>query len=150
GALAEAFRAMDVTEREELTNELIKLPPKERLQRAVTWGQERNLLPPDLSPEIFERQVNLTDAHGELLKNHRPRPVEAPLHVWWARDRLQPGRPRTEWARYTSESIHEQVVEGNHFTIVRPPLCDAIAEGLKSALQAVRQSQQKSLLKLKA
>ncbi|MFP5261772.1 MAG: amino acid adenylation domain-containing protein [Blastocatellia bacterium] len=146
GVLAEAFIKMDAREREILIDELAKLPPKERLRRAVSWGQERNLLSPDLSPEVFEQQVNLTDAHGELIKNHQPRPIRTPIHVWWARERLQPGQPRTDWSRHTTDSVHAAVVEGNHFTIVRPPQCNVIAEGLKSRLRATGQERQETLL----
>jgi thioesterase domain-containing protein len=135
GVMAGAFAALSQSERREIVDRLASLEPQERIRQVVAWGMERNLITSSLSPEMFEQQVALAEIHTRLLGAHTSRIVEAPIHVWWARDKIREGRSRTDWSRYTTGETHTEIAEGNHFTMVRPPHCVALAGRLKERLE---------------
>ena len=137
GTFVDAFMALDAVEQQALRDELIGLPSVERLRRMMVWGQERNLLSPDISVNILEKQVNLTEIHQQLLRVHRPPQIQARLYIWWALDRLEGGLSRTDWSQYTTGASYTKIVDGNHFTIMRPPYLKTLAQELQEFLQTV-------------
>jgi thioesterase domain-containing protein/acyl carrier protein len=143
GVMAGAFAALDQAERQEIVDNLAALPPDERVRQVVALGIERNLIPSNLSPEMFEQQIALANMHTRLLGEHSSPVIETPIHVWWARDniRVQEGRSRTDWSKYTAGATHVEIVEGNHFTIVRPPHCQPLAALLKERLKLAREAE---------
>lgn len=141
GVMAGAFAALEQTERQALLDRFAALSPDERIRQAVAWGVERNLISSDLSPEMFEQQIALADTHTRLLGAHTSPVIEAPIHVWWARGNVREGRSRTDWSKYTAGATHAEIAEGNHFTIVRPPHCRALAARLKERLEQSREAE---------
>lgn len=135
GVMAGAFAALNQVEREAIVDTLAALPPDERIRQVVAWGIERNLITSNLSPEMFEQQIALAEMHNRLLGAHSSPMIEAPIDVWWARDRIREGRPRTDWSRYTAGTVFTEFAEGNHFTMVRPPHCRVLATKLEERLK---------------
>jgi amino acid adenylation domain-containing protein len=138
GTMAGALAALDPVKQQLLRAELLALSPKERLQRIIAWGRERHLLSSDLSLEALQRQAALTEIHVALCETHKVTPIQAPLHVWWARDDLQRRQPRTDWNRYTRGTIHTEIAEGNHFSMIQSPHVEVLAEQLTKCLQLSR------------
>jgi amino acid adenylation domain-containing protein len=137
GTFVDAFMALDVIEKQALRDELISLPAVERLRRMMVWGQERNLLSMDISVNILQQQVNLTEIHSQLLKIHRAPQIQAQLHIWWALERLEAGLSRTDWSKYTTCASYTEILDGNHFTVMRPPYIKTLAQRLQQILRAV-------------
>jgi amino acid adenylation domain-containing protein len=143
GVMAGAFAALGEGERQELVAQLTALPPEERVRQVVSWGIERSLIPADLSAEMFEQQITLANLHTRLLGEHSSPVIETPIHAWWARDnvRVQEGRSRTDWGKYTAGVAHTEIAEGNHFTIMRPPHCQSLAARLRERLVLTRKAE---------
>ena len=131
GTFFDAFIALDPVEQQELREELINLNSHQRLQRIMIWGQKRNLLPTDISIDILEKQLAIAEIHDRLLKVHRSPQIEAPLHVWWASYQLDEGLSYTEWSKYTASASFTNILDGNHFSIVRPPQIKTLARQLQ-------------------
>ncbi|MFD6416764.1 amino acid adenylation domain-containing protein [Streptomyces sp. NPDC060194] len=123
-----------------LRGRLRGLPLQERLKLLVALAEEGGRPVP--STDELLHQAELAETHERLVLDHRPSVVDAPLTVWWARDRL--GGRRASWAGSTRGGIREEVVlPGNHFTLLRPPHVAEVARRLTAALdpQAVPASE---------
>ncbi|NJR73456.1 MAG: alpha/beta fold hydrolase [Scytonema sp. CRU_2_7] len=144
GTFVDAFMALDAVEQQGLRDELISLLTLERLRRIMVWGQERNLLSTEISVEFLQKQVNLTEIHEQLLRVHRAPQIQARLYVWWALDKLDGGLSRTNWSQYTTDASYTEIVDGNHFTVMRTPHIQTLAQRLQECLRAVRSSELKS------
>ncbi|WP_329210711.1 amino acid adenylation domain-containing protein [Streptomyces sp. NBC_00683] len=132
-ALADSLPGLAVTLQETaaLRERLRGLPLQERLKQLITWAEERGL--PAVPTEALLLQAELAEQHEQLVLAHRPSGVDAPLTVWWARERLR--EPRTSWAPLTRGGIREEAtLPGNHFTLLRPPHVAEVARRLASAL----------------
>jgi thioesterase domain-containing protein len=79
---------------------------------------------------VLARHGRLIEQHERLLSAHHAPVVAAPLSVWWAAGSCPHGRPPTAWSKTTSGRVEVRVVEGHHYTILRPPAVSAIAAGL--------------------
>ncbi|MFE2018542.1 amino acid adenylation domain-containing protein [Streptomyces sp. NPDC059499] len=123
--------AMTLDEAAALRERLRGLPLQERLKQLITWAEERGF--PAAPTEALLLQAQLAEQHEHLVLTHRPSAVDAPLTVWWARERLR--EPRTSWAPLTRGGIREEAtLPGNHFTLLRPPHVAEVARRLASAL----------------
>ncbi|MGW4598702.1 alpha/beta fold hydrolase [Streptomyces sp. NPDC004457] len=132
-ALAGSLPGLDVTAEDTaaLRDRLRGLPLTERLKLLTTWAEERGsrVLP----SEALLRQAELAELHERLVLAHRPSVVDAPLTLWWARDRLR--EHRASWARQTRGGVREEAtLPGNHFTLLRPPHVAQVARRLAAAL----------------
>lgn len=135
GALATAFQALSSEQRQVLRAELLALSSDKRIQRVIHWGQERDLLPAELSLEIIQHQVILAEIHDKLLRAHEAPVVQAPLHVWWAREQMRTGISHTNWSKYSSATVRTETADGNHFTIIQSSQCRDLAERLQECLK---------------
>ncbi|WP_248277433.1 thioesterase domain-containing protein [Brasilonema octagenarum] len=143
GTFVDAFMTLDAVEQQGLRDELISLPTLERLRRIMVWGQERNLFSTEIAVEFLQKQVNLTEIHEQQLKVHHAPQIQARLYVWWALDKLDGGLSRTAWSQYTTGASYTEIVDGNHFTVMRTPHIQTLAHKLQECLRAVRSSELK-------
>ena len=134
GTFFDAFIALDAIEQQELRKELINLSSHQRLQWIMIWGQKRNLLPTDISIEILEKQLKIAEIHDRILKVHRSPQIDAPLHVWWASYQQYERLSYTEWSKYTTSTTSRKILDGNHFSIIRPPQIKTLAQELQKCL----------------
>jgi thioesterase domain-containing protein len=88
--------------------------------------EARDLLPARaVTADEFERAWHLYRAHARLIAEFSPRPIEAPLQLWWAQRRAS-----SRWVGSTYGTVRERLVGGTHYTIMRMPSVQAIAEEL--------------------
>ncbi|NJN11976.1 MAG: amino acid adenylation domain-containing protein [Richelia sp. RM1_1_1] len=137
GTFVDAFIALDAVKQQELREELINLTSRQRLQRIMIWGQKRNLLVTDISIDILEKQLNITKIHDRILKVHCSPKIEAPIHVWWASDKQDEILPHTDWSKYTTGESFTKILDGNHFSIIRPPHIQTLAQELQKSLETI-------------
>jgi amino acid adenylation domain-containing protein len=139
-SLGPAFIALSSEQRQSLRAELLALAPDERLQRIIHWGQKRGGLPSELSLEIVKSQVTLAEIHDRLLRSHEAPVVQAPLHVWWASERMNTELSRTDWSKYTRAAALSEIADGNHYSMLQPPQCHNLARRLEECLTAAMHS----------
>ncbi|MBD6619878.1 amino acid adenylation domain-containing protein [Komarekiella sp. 'clone 1'] len=134
GTFVDALMTLDTVQQQQLREQLISLTCVERLQLMMNWGQSQNLLSKELSEvsiEILQKQLELTEIHQKLLKNHQPPQIQAQIFIWWAAQQLTPKLPRTNWSQYTINTTHTKILDGNHFTIMLPPCNTTLAQQLQ-------------------
>jgi amino acid adenylation domain-containing protein len=134
GAIGAAMASLAPEERVSLRDELTGRSPEDRLRRAIHWARERGALPCGLPEDELVRQAALVERHVQLLERYRPRPIQAPIRVWWAREELAT-RPRTDWGRFTSGEVSYALVQGTHFTMVQQPGIGQIGKELRQQLK---------------
>ena len=138
GTMTNALATLEPVAQHTLRSELLGLPPLARLQRLISWGRERQLLPAGLPLEVLQQQVALTEAHLALLKTHRMATIHAPLYIWWARHGLQEAHARPDWSAYTLGPVRIEDAEGNHFSMLQAPHVQVLTAQLQACLQAVQ------------
>ena len=116
------------------------LSDEARLQQALVWAKQRHLVPDDMSLEMFRRQVDLYESHARMLNAHSAPVIKSPLHVWWARQSCVEGTPPTDWSKHTEAGIYEEILDGDHYTFLRPPNSEKLAARLKERLEMIRTS----------
>ncbi|HEX8088681.1 MAG TPA: amino acid adenylation domain-containing protein, partial [Blastocatellia bacterium] len=140
GLLGDTFINMDADEQAALKAELTGMPVKAQIHKVLARAQDQNLLDDGLSPEALQQQMMLAEIHGRLLQGHTAPIIQAPIHVWWARDKFDPGEARTEWEKHTLAEVTEQITDGNHFSLMRPPHCQTLAGRLGMVLARSQES----------
>ena len=133
----DVFTSLDAIEQEKLRNDLLDLSSYQRLQKIMTWGQEKNLLSTDISDislDILEKQLILREIHQRLTKVHHSPKIKAPIYSWCALDNLETKLSRTDWSKYTTGTSYEKTLDGNHFNIVRPPHIQNLARELETKI----------------
>ncbi|PMB52084.1 non-ribosomal peptide synthetase [Fischerella thermalis CCMEE 5201] len=134
GTFVNALMTLDTVQQQQLREQLISLTSVERLQLMMNWGKSQNLLSKELSEvsiEILQKQLELTEIHQKLLKNHQPPEIQAQISIWWAAQQLTPQLPRTNWSQYTINATHTKILDSNHFTIMLPPCNTTLAQQLQ-------------------
>jgi amino acid adenylation domain-containing protein len=142
GRMASALATLDPLSQQTLHDALRVLPPTERLQRLVSWGQERHLLAPDLPLDQLHQQVALAEAHVSMLRAHTVATMQAPLYIWWAKEHLPEGPQRPNWQQYTSGPVQTAIVAGNHFSMVQLPHVQELAAQIQACLQTIEEGHQ--------
>ncbi|MCU0681568.1 MAG: amino acid adenylation domain-containing protein [Polyangiaceae bacterium] len=132
GPLGVAFVGLDPSARGRLGEELLARPADERFARAFEAAKALGL-PVASSVEAYASARKLFRSHEAMIHEHRPRPVRAPVEVWWARATLDDGIDPATWAPYAAR-CRVDAVEGNHFSVMRRPRVDILAESLARAL----------------
>src|SRR5947209_468873 len=115
-ALMQAFVTLSLEDQNLMRESLLALPKQERLQRALAWGKERQILPNNLSLEAFKLQEALVNTHLDLINAYQVPVIETPLVAWLAREVAYVTQMRTNWERYTKGGVREILADGNHFT----------------------------------
>ena len=133
GSLIDLVAGLGEEGKRQLIEALSEQPEDKRLRYIIEWAQKQDALPQNVSADLLHDQAALVDYHIHILRAHKPPNISAPLHVWWARDGLQ-RRPATDWCEYTSGKVVNHVVDGNHFSMVRPPIIHELAQQVKQRL----------------
>jgi hypothetical protein len=97
----------------------------------LRWCQSHRLIPEAaISVAAFSSAVWRYKKHFQLLRDHRPGTVHAPIVAWWS----GASSPGSYWSKYTKGEVRERVVGGTHFTVIQPPHIEVIAAELRSML----------------
>ncbi len=148
GTFVDAFTSLDAIEQQKLRNELRDLSSRQRLQKIMIWGQERNLLSTEISIALLEKQLILTEIHERLIKVHHSPKIKAPIYSWCALDKLEAELSSTDWSQYTTGASYEKILDGNHFSIVRPPHIKTLARELEREISKINNDEISTLADL--
>lgn len=138
GVMLNAIESLTPTDRKAMREALKNASQSERLQRTILWSQERGVLPADVPFKLLFQQAALVDQHITLLDTQPPGKVRGDLYVWWARAVMERW-PITDWSAYTSGEVFTRIVDGDHFSMVRPPSIHVLAGQLKENLERAEQ-----------
>ncbi|WP_447980436.1 non-ribosomal peptide synthetase [Candidatus Nitrospira bockiana] len=106
-------------DRRALLDGLVGLDKDERVKAVIRWAQARGLLADDAPAEAFVLRYALLRNAADFMRAGLAPCLRAPIHVWWGSETLrQYGHAPIDWERYTSGSVHAEVVAGDHMEVV--------------------------------
>jgi thioesterase domain-containing protein len=127
-----------------------QLSSDERLRIALEFAWRMNVLPPGTGLQQMRNYVAVWKANLGAELRYAPRPRSYAGRLAFFRAEIQ-GEPPTEaaaqiersdpargWSQFCTQPPIIQTVPGTHLTIVEEPNVPALAESLKSCLEAVR------------
>jgi len=107
-----------------------------RVQNVLGWLAQRSLLARGDADSNTRRFFSAFVRHSILIEQATVQPVLAPVYLCRANDSglsASPVAPRA-FAHITRGGIQQEVLEGRHFELMRPPLVKALARSLEAAL----------------
>ncbi len=135
-ALGALMASLSEAESEAFVAEMLALPlatfRDKVIDRLLALGHLRSRP----SAAYLQAQAELSRFHVNLMVRHRDPQIAAHIHVFWPEDgRLSAGRG--DWSRYTTGGVTEEVIEGNHLTMWRPPRIGQILEKVARSLARI-------------
>ncbi|MBA3533529.1 MAG: non-ribosomal peptide synthetase, partial [Ardenticatenales bacterium] len=105
------------------------------LQRAI----EKNQLPPDLTRQQIQRLLQVFRANYQAMLDYQAQPYQGRVLLWRAAERRTggPQEAHSEWSRWVTEGLEVRMTLGTHFTLLRPPHVQHLAEDLGGVLSEV-------------
>ena len=115
------------------------LPPADQVGYALDVALSQRLLPPEVSVAQVRRYLQLHVTHIEAMRRYTPAPIACPIALIRASEAvsLAPRDPALGWDELTTAGLQVLPVPGNHFTILREPHVQIVAERLRACLDAV-------------
>jgi thioesterase domain-containing protein/acyl carrier protein len=110
----------------------------DQLTQVVDLAKQRNLLPPDFAREDARRYVDVYRAHWNAGQRYVPRVYPGKLTLFRASDKPEEfirRNPTRGWDKLALGGVDVIPVPGSHYTMVRNPNAEILAERLRSCLQ---------------
>lgn len=119
----EDFLRIAEEERSGLQMHLHALPDDERVDYAIRWAKERDLLSEEeahSSMEMLKVGYALDKAGAIFLREHTNQRLQAPVYAWWTTNTLQRhGKAPIDWSDYTTGTVTVDTVAGDHMEAVQ-------------------------------
>ncbi len=116
----QAFDRIDAATREEFQAFLSTLPVDEQLEQVILWATRQGCLHRNLPVALMKLQFIVAENSLRLMNAHQWGVIKAPLYAWWASDTLKRhGQIPEDWRLYTTGSVVNEEVEGNHRDIIK-------------------------------
>ncbi|HXM70970.1 MAG TPA: hypothetical protein VN970_07535, partial [Thermoanaerobaculia bacterium] len=87
----------------------------------------------ELAAPRLRASLGLIKSNGRALRGYRPEPYPGPLTIFSAEARSAPDL-LAAWSALAPGGIDLHRVAGDHYTMLRPPLVEALAERLRECL----------------
>lgn len=134
---------------ERLTDEATELSEKilwsaedQRIEAIINWLTEQKYILGDVPYTVLNEYLSRFVIHIGLIENFQPEMTRAPLFIWRARESLSGiNQSDKNWGMYTSETVVEETIEGNHYTVMYRPSVHTLAGQLDKSLQVIQASQ---------
>ena len=135
-ALARDF-GFDVDDDTFLSDHLSRLAPDEQLTYIFERVRATHLAPPDVELAQLRRHLYVLQTNLRARQSYRPQNYPGLITLLLASERsgVVPQDPTLGWGKLATGGIEVQPVPGNHYTILREPHVQVLAERLRAALR---------------
>ncbi|MEU3650023.1 amino acid adenylation domain-containing protein [Lentzea sp. NPDC034063] len=116
--------------------ELTEVDPYRRPSHLLGVMQDQGLLTSPSQAAQAERQLEVFQANLDAWRSYEPQPYEGSLQLYNAKDGSS-GTGRAAWQRIVNGTVDAQLLDGDHYTLVREPLVRELAKHLSSEIIAV-------------
>ncbi|MGC4097998.1 MAG: amino acid adenylation domain-containing protein [Nitrospira sp.] len=117
------FLRLPEEDRQTLQTHLISLTDEHRLEYAIQWARERELLSPEeseTSMDVLKVGYALDQEVNRTLRDYHHRPLRAPIYAWWASATLNKrGKAPVDWTLYTRGTVEIRTILGDHTDAVQ-------------------------------
>ncbi|HEX6289565.1 MAG TPA: amino acid adenylation domain-containing protein [Herpetosiphonaceae bacterium] len=120
--------------------DLAPLPVAERLAYVLAQAQRQQALPPDIDRDQFQRLADVFYANLAMQHAATLRPTAVPVALLEVDREAQAGHASVlaEGWRVLTPIVERQVVAGTHYTLLRPPHVQFVADWLGKLLDAAQ------------
>ncbi|MCU0490000.1 MAG: amino acid adenylation domain-containing protein [Chloroflexaceae bacterium] len=114
---------------------LEQIAPEQQLSYVLGQARAAQLLPPDLGEHEIGQYLAVFVANLRAMQAYRPHRYEGRVTLFRAGDRpLDESGPTLGWEGLAAEGVELHVLPGDHYSMVRPPLVQTLAEQLGACL----------------
>jgi len=90
------------------------------LEQVILWATKQGCLHRNLPVALMTLQFIVAENSLRLMNAHLWGVIKAPLYAWWASDTLKRhGQIPEDWRLYTTGSVVNEEIEGNHRDIIK-------------------------------
>jgi amino acid adenylation domain-containing protein len=124
-----------------VAEELQRLDPERRLAHLYERARAANVIPPDLSLTDVGRFFEVFKNNVRAMSVYRPEIIRARVVLFRSAEQAGEGEMGASlgWRRFAGEGLEVVPVPGDHYSMVRAPHVDALAEKLRECLRATRE-----------
>jgi len=131
-------------------DELMQLPPAERIQSALAEARRQGTIPAEAPEEFIRRLIQVGKANVHVIQGYAPAPIAAPVHLFLPQISgglaEVSGREYDEggdhgWSEDVGQSLDLHQVPGNHFTMMSKEGASQIAKQLNGLFRACELNQ---------
>lgn len=131
---------------DELSDIILSSEPNQRADGVIKWLRERKYLkenvPLEAIKDYLSGLLSRFETHMNLIVGFQPLQIQAPLFVWWAHENQRDdGAANKSWSGYSREGVVEEILPGDHYEVMYPPVVVRLAEQLDRILRAKQISQ---------
>jgi len=113
---------------------LRQLEADERLQYVLSWVQTCNVMPPTTALVHLRDLIAVFNAHLHAVQKYTPRTYPQRIFLLQASDSGTLPDDRDDWSRIAPAGVVRVPVPGDHYTILRPPHVQVLAERLREII----------------
>ncbi len=123
GDRKKAFLALPEAERQGLKDKLAQLGEEDRVEHAIRWARDHELLSreeSDVSVAALKVAYALDRKTARILRDATQDPLRAPIHAWWTSATLSKhGKAPVDWTLYTRGTVEIGIILGEHTDAVQ-------------------------------
>ncbi|HXQ71600.1 MAG TPA: thioesterase domain-containing protein, partial [Pyrinomonadaceae bacterium] len=138
-----------------LLEEIRNLPPPAQLRRVWAETRRAGVIPAEMTLLEFRRLFDTFKASAEMMHRYEPGEYAGRVTLIRAEQSLEEDPsfvrfddwneteatdPSHDWARLATEGVDVHIVPGNHFSIMREPFVEALAERLRGCIDETLRS----------
>ena len=97
----------------------------------LQWIVDHGYIVPKMPTGLLTQYLTLFHLHAKLVRDFQPTALHAPLAVWHVNEA---DRAAATWKRCTAATVTENMITGEHYDLMYPPLVETLAAQLTAAL----------------
>jgi thioesterase domain-containing protein len=123
-----------------LSDRLSRLAPDEQLTYVLERVKAAGLAPPDVELAQLRRHLHVLQTNLQARQSYRPQEYPGPITLLRASERsgVVPQDSTLGWGKLATGGVEVQTVPGNHYTMLREPHVQVLAERLRAILRAAQ------------
>jgi amino acid adenylation domain-containing protein len=116
------------------------IAPEQRLGYVLAQARAAQALPPDIDETQVRRALAVFAANTEAMQRYQPQPYSGRATLFRASAQALAGDadPTLGWGALTTDGVAVHVMPGDHYSMIRPPHVQVLAERLRACLEAAQ------------
>jgi amino acid adenylation domain-containing protein len=121
---------------DELREHFLQLGPEEQFKLILDVLVREGVLPEASGQFELNRLLDIFTRNASAVENYRLRPMKQRIVLFAAAGREDPEQLAEKWEPWTTGGVELRAVQGDHYTILKPPHVATIASDLKHYLKS--------------
>jgi thioesterase domain-containing protein len=120
-------------------DELQRLDTDEQLGRILERAKLTGIVPPDLGMPQIRSLLNVFETNTAAIRSHEPKLYGGRVTLFSAADNPE-SDSQLGWGEFAASGVDLNVIPGDHYTIMREPNVEALAERLIGCIQQTEEA----------